>query len=168
MVLVFVLARVAGALTMVEDLRLQKRFGIGVSAAGQLAMMGVEIDVNFSEFLSVGAAVGTGIDYSTSFLKTRYYLSGQWVSPYFAAALARWWSSGTRETSLRPSVLANKFLEPGQNLRQGFDIWIISPSFGVQFMHSTGLSFYAELEYFFKLPSFVNGTYAGMGILWYF
>lgn len=156
------------ATTLVEDLRLRKRFGIGAGVAGQLAMMGVEADVNISENASVGAGAGTGIDYSTSFVKVRSYLSGQWVSPYLAVAVARWWSSGIRALTVRPSVLANKFLEPGQNLNKGFDMWIVSPGFGVQFMHPTGLSFYAELEYLFKVPNFVNGTYAGLGILWYF
>jgi hypothetical protein len=168
MILLCLAASLSHASTSVEDLRLRKRFGIGASGAGQLAMLGVEIDVNLSEEMSLGAGAGTGLDYSTAMVKLRYYLSGQWVSPYFAAALARWWSSGTRETKVRPSVLANKFLDPGQNLTRGFDIWIVSPSFGVQFMHHTGLSFFAELQTLFKIYTLANGTYAGVGLIWYF
>ncbi len=159
---------VALGTTRVEEQRLSKRFGVGASAGGQLAMLGVEMDVNFTESWSIGAGVGTGIDYSTLMLKSKLYISGQWVSPYFGVTLARWWSDGTKESQIGPSVLKNKFLDPGQDLAQGFDILIVSPSFGVQFMHSSGLAFYAELEYLFKLPLLQNGTYAGGGILWYF
>lgn len=152
----------------VEDMRIERRFGFGASAGGQLSMMGIEMDINCSENFSVGAGLGTGVDYSTSMVKAKYYISGQWVSPYLAASLARWWTDGTLENLMRPNVLANKFLDPGQNLRNGFDIMIFSPSFGVQFMHSTGLSFYFELQYLFKLMNFAHGTYAGGGMLWYF
>lgn len=152
----------------VEEMRLERRFGFGACGGGQLSMMGIEMDINLSETMSMGGGFGTGVDYSTAMVKARYYISGQWVSPYLSASLARWWTDGTSERNIRPSVLANKFLTPGQDLSNGFDITLFSPAFGVQFMHHTGLSFYFELEYLFKLVDLANGTYAGMGMLWYF
>src|SRR4051812_49308480 len=65
-----------------EDLKMRKRFGLGMSAAGPLSMVGIEADVNITEDFSVSGGIGTGIDYSTFMVKGRYFLLGEWVSPY--------------------------------------------------------------------------------------
>lgn len=151
-----------------EELKMQKRFGIGVSAAGPLSVMGVEVDVNVSESISVGGGVGTGLDYSTFMIKGRYFLMGEWVSPYAALGFARWWTDGTKQTQLGPSVLVNRFLDAQYDYSKGFDIFMVYPGVGVQFMHPLGVSFFAEIQYLFKLMDFASGTYAGLGMHWYF
>lgn len=153
---------------VLEELRMAKRFGVGFSAAGPLSMLGIEADVNLTPLVSLSAGVGTGIDYSTMMLKTRYFLLGEWVSPYVGLAVSRWWTDGTTEERVSPSVLMNRFLGPGYDLSQGFNLWILSPSVGVQFMHPMGVAFFAELHYLFKMVDLANGTYAGMGVHWYF
>src|SRR5262245_37875586 len=110
--------------TPVEDLKLEKRFGIGLSAAGPLSVMGIEVDFNLTGDASLSWGLGTGLDYSTMMLKARYFLPGAWVSPYFAGGVARWWTDGTKEKNVGPSVLRNKFLPPGTDPSQGFDVWI--------------------------------------------
>jgi hypothetical protein len=157
-----------GSARPLEELRMAKRFGLGISAAGPLSVMGIEIDFNISENFSISGGIGTGLDYSTFMVKGRYFLLGESVSPYIGASIARWFSSGTSAKAVSPSILANKFLEPGTDLTQGFSVWILSPSIGVQFMHQLGFSFFAELQYMFKLVNFANGTYAGLGMHWYF
>lgn len=151
-----------------EDLRMQKRFGIGVGIAGGLSVLGLEVEINLTDSVSLMGGLGTGSDYSTFALKAKYALLGRTVSPYFALGFGRWWSGGTRERNIGPSVLANKFLDPGADLREGFSVFMAYPAFGVQFLHSMGLSFYAEVQYLFKLMSFANGTYAGAGVSWFF
>lgn len=151
-----------------EELKLKKRFGLGFGAGGGLAVLGIEADVNITSDFSISGGIGTGIDYSTFTVKGRYFIPGEWVSPYAAVGFARWWTNGTRETQVGPSVLANKFLEPNQDLSQGFSVFLVYPAVGVQFMHVMGLSIYAELQYLFRLFSFANGTYAGLGAHWYF
>jgi len=151
-----------------EVLKLKKRFGIGISGGGPLSVIGIEADVNLSEELSLSAGLGTGIDYSTLMIKARYFLLGEWVSPYIGGGFAKWWTDGTKEKNVGPSVLANRFLEPGTDPSKGFNVFLIYPSVGVQLMNASGLSFFAEVQYLFRLFSFANGTYAGMGIHWYF
>lgn len=152
----------------VEDLKEKKRFGIGVSGGGLLSMLGVEADINLSPAVSFSLGIGTGLDYNTMMAKLRFFLPGQWVSPYLGVGVGRWWTEGTRETNVGPSLLANQFLGGNTNLSQGFDIWVASPSLGVQFMHPMGIGFFAELQQIFRIPSLANGTYGGMGIHWYF
>ena len=150
-----------------EELKMQKRFGIGVSAGGALSVLGVEMDINLTETVSVSGGLGTGLDYSTFMVKAKYFLLGENVCPYFTAGFARWWTNGTREKTIGPAVLVNKFLEVN-DYSKGFSVWIVYPGVGVQFFHSMGFSVYAELQYLFKLFNFSNGTYAGMGVSWYF
>lgn len=150
-----------------EEFRMQKRFGIGVSAAGPLSLLGIEVDVNFTENFSVSAGIGTALDYSTLMIKGRYFLLGKSVSPYFGAGLARWWSNGTTDGNLSPSILKETFLPADIDLSKGFSVVLAYPCFGVQFMHPMGLSVFAELQYMFKLMTFASGLYAGLGVHWY-
>jgi hypothetical protein len=153
----------------IEELKMTKRFGVGVAAAGGFAMMGIEVDFNITETFSISGGIGTGLDYNTFNVKGRYYLLGKAVSPYIGAGLARWWSPPTDSKNLGPSVLVNKFIDSGTNIAQdGFSAYIIYPCVGVQFMHPLGIEFSLEAEYLFKVASFANGTYAGLGVHWYF
>ena len=152
----------------VDELKMQKRFGIGLSAAGPLAVMGIEADVNFTADFSISGGLGTGLDYSTFMVKGRYFLPGSWVSPYVAAGVARWWTDGTKETSVGPSVLRNKFLDAGYDATNGFDVWILYPALGVQWMLPVGAAFFIEAQYLFRAFTFSSGTYAGAGMHWYF
>ena len=158
----------ASTSTNVEELKMEKRFGLGLSAGGPLAVMGIEADVNITPEWSISTGLGTGIDYSTFTIKNRFYLPGQWVSPYLGLGVARWWSGGTKEKKLSPSVLANRFLGGQTDFTQGFDVWMLYPAAGVQVMTAMGFAFYVEFEYLFRLVSFANGTYAGLGASWFF
>jgi len=151
----------------IEDLKMDKRFGIGVTAAGPLAIMGVEVDINITEQFSMSGGVGTGNDYSTLDIKARYYLPGKSVSPYIGAGLAHWWSSGTKSASPGPGII-QKFLAETPDPSQGFSLFIVYPTLGVQFLHSTGFEVSAEVEYLIKLFDLASGPYAGVGVHWYF
>ena len=115
----------------------------------------------------MSGGLGTGLDYSTFTLKGKYFLLGERVSPYIGGGVARWWTDGTRETNVGPSVLKNKFLS-GNDFSDGFNVWMLYPALGVQYLHPSGVSLYAEILALFKLPSLANGTYAGLGALLYF
>jgi hypothetical protein len=150
-----------------EELKMKKRFGVGVAAAGPLAVLGVELDFSVTEEISINGGLGTGLDYSSLTLKGKYFLLGEKVSPYVGAGIARWWTDGTRETNVGPTILKNKFLS-GSNFTDGFDVWMLYPALGVQYMHPMGISIYAEVQALIKIPTLANGTYAGVGALVYF
>lgn len=158
----------SSASTSLASLKEEKRFGLGLSGGGLLSVMGAEIDVNVTPEVSFSMGLGTGLDYSTFMMKTRLFLPGAWVSPYLMAGVARWWTNGTNEKNVGPSVLRNKFLEGDNDHSDGFNVWLFSPGLGVQFMHPLGFAFFAEVQYLFRLFSLANGTYAGAGMHWYF
>jgi len=164
---VFFLAAAVFGEGSVEDLKMKKRVGLGVAAAGPFSVFGVELDINVTEEFSISGGLGTGLDYSTFVLKGKYFLLGERFSPYVGGGIARWWTDGTSETNVGPSILKNKFLS-GSDYKDGFNIWMLYPTLGIQYLHPTGFAIYAELQALFKLPSLANGTYAGLGALLYF
>ena len=42
-----------------EDLKMEHRFGMGISAGGPLAVLGIEGDVNINSELSISGGLGT-------------------------------------------------------------------------------------------------------------
>lgn len=156
------------ATSNLESTKLAKRFGIGFSAGGPLAVLGIVADVNITPNFSVGMGFGTGLDYNTFMASGRYYLLGEWVSPYVGLAVARWWSDGTNASKVSPTLLADKFLGAGYDYTKGFSVFLLSPSLGVQFMHPMGFAISAEVSYLLRLMDMNNGTYAGLSAHWYF
>lgn len=150
-----------------HDFKQERRFGAGVGVGGPLSALGLEVEFNVTPEVSISGGMGSGMDYSTFAVKGKYYLLGDQVSPYFLVGFARWWTNGTLERNIGPSVLKNIFLE-GRDPRDGFSIWTLYPGIGVQWMHDSGFAIYLEALYLFKVPNFSNGTYAGMGASWFF
>lgn len=156
-----------GKASFLEDFKMERRFGIGLAVGGPYSKMGIETEFNLSPDWSLSGGVGRGENYSSFATKGKYFLLGDQVSPYFLLGLARWWSSGTNSGEISPSVLKNIFLA-GEDTSQGFSVWTVYPGIGVQFVHDTGFSCYFEAHYLFKIPNFSNGTYAGLGMSWFF
>lgn len=158
---------VTGPAASLEDQKMKHRFGIGLAGGGSLAILGLESDINLLPEWSVSVGLGTGIDYSSFSLRTKLYLMGEWVSPYVGAGVARWWSDGTNVTRFSPSMLHNQFLD-GANPSDGFNVWLVYPVAGVQFMTQWGFAVYAEYQYFFRLFTLASASYGGAGFHWYF
>lgn len=156
------------ALSALEILKTKKRFGLGLTAGGGLGIMGIEGDINLVPELSVSIGWGTGIDYSSFHVKARYFILGEWVSPYIGLGFAHWWADGRGDRNVSPSILRNKFLKTVDDPSQGFSIFMGYPCVGVQFMHEYGFSVSAEVLALFKLFGLANGTYAGASFHWYF
>ncbi len=155
-------------MTALESLKMRKRFGLGITAGGGLAIMGLEGDINITPQLAASIGWGTGIDYSSFSIRARYYLLGEWVSPYVGFGFAHWWASANASRDVSPSILRNKFLSPSDDLSQGYNIFMAYPSVGVQFMHHSGFAVSFEVMMLFKLMTLANGTYAGASFHWYF
>ncbi len=155
-------------LTALEILKTKKRFGLGLTGGGGYGIMGLEGDFNLVPEFSVSIGWGTGIDYSSFNVKARYFLLGEWVSPYFGLGFSHWWSDGRGSRDVSPAILRNKFLASVEDPTQGYSIFMAYPCVGVQFMHFSGFSFSAEVMALFKLFNLANGTYAGASAHWYF
>jgi hypothetical protein len=154
--------------TSIEALKMDKRFGIGIGAGGASGVLGLEIDINLDENVSLTGGWGSGIDYSTVSLKGRYFFPGRSVSPYVGGGLARWWADSVASKDLNPGMIARHFLPDDFEPGKGFNLLLLYPVLGMQYVHPMGIEFSAELMYFFKMLNFANNAYAGFGVHWYF
>ncbi len=161
-------SNVKPGMTALEILKTKKRFGLGLSVGGGYGIMGLEGDINVMPELSISIGWGTGIDYSSFNVKARYFLLGEWVSPYLGLGFAHWWSDGKGDRNVAPTLLRNKFLSSVDDPSQGYSIFMGYPCVGVQFLHHSGFSFSAEVMALFKLFGLANGTYASASAHWYF
>lgn len=153
----------------VAELKTTRRFGVGFSAGGPLGVFGIDMDVNLSEFLSLGGGFGTGFDYNSFMFKARYFILGTRVNPYIAFGFARWYSrTGIDDPkSVRPGLLVRNFLK-GEDLSGHFAVNFLFPAIGVQYLHPWGFAVFGELYYFLKLNGIAHASYAGLGFHWYF
>lgn len=152
----------------IEQIREEKRFGIGASVGGALGVFGFEADVNVNDWLSLTGGYGAGIDFSSWTVKARALLPGAWVAPYAALGVGRWWTSGTGEARPGPAFLSAKLLAPDENAAKGFDVVFLYPAVGVQWMLPSAFAFYAEMQGLVRLFSLRHAFYVGGGAHMYF
>jgi len=150
-----------------EDFKMERRFGFGLAVGGPYSQMGIETEFNLNPDWSLAGGVGRGDGYSSFAIRGKYFLLGDQVSPYFLFGFARWRGMGISKEDLSPSVLKNVFLAD-EDPQNGFSVWTAYPGIGVQFIHDTGFSCFFEAHYLFKLPNLASGTYAGLGMSWFF
>lgn len=152
----------------IEQIREERRFGVGASIGGGLGVFGFEADVNINDWLSITGGYGAGIDFSSWTVKARALLPGAWVAPYAAFGVGRWWTSATGESRPGPGLLADRLLGPGEDAANGFDAYLAYPAVGVQWMLPSAFAFYAEMQCLFRLFTLRHAFYLGAGAHMYF
>lgn len=152
----------------IAQIREERRFGVGASLGGGLGVVGFEVDVNINDWLSLTGGYGAGIEFHSWTVKARALLPGAWVAPYAAFGVGRWWAGPTGESRPGPGLLAGRLLAPGEDAAQGFDVVLVYPAVGVQWMLPSAFSFYAEMQCLFRMFSLRNAFYLGAGAHMYF
>jgi hypothetical protein len=156
-----------------SDIKLDHRFGAGLMVAGQAGLMGVSIDLNFNPFFSTTAIIGTGYDFSSLGFKAQYYILGTSVHPYIGAGYAYWWASPgiTNIKNSYPGLIDSSLLSEEQIINafaNGFNLHLIYPTFGVQFIHDSQFSLAGEIMYLFDITDFSGSPYFGISSHYYF
>ncbi|MBK9293604.1 MAG: hypothetical protein IPM57_04040 [Oligoflexia bacterium] len=156
------------------EMRKNRRFGVGLQAAGALGFGGAIMDLNFTPQWSFGAGFGGGEGFQTFKLEGRYVLTGDWLMPYFAFGYANWTSIGKADRISRtnPSYLGEKLLTETEKNEGEYKKHLIYPSFGLQFMQLTGewagFSLLAEFTALIDLGGFVAAPTGTLSALYYF
>lgn len=156
------------------SLREKKRVGIGTSVAGPLGVLGVMLDVNLTARDSFLAGYGTGFSYQAYTFQYKRMLAGEWLLPYMALGLSRWYTTGENKPvgETQPSFLAGQFLSESEKESGEFSEFILYPAFGLQYMQLNGdwvgLSFYAEVDWLVDIDDFEAAPSIGVGALYYF
>jgi hypothetical protein len=161
--------------TSARQMKMKRRVGVGLAAAGQLGLGGALIDLNFTPDNSFVIGFGGGPLYSSYSFQAKYSFSGQAINPYLAFGLAHWASTNGSKSEIgktTPSFLGSRYLNSDEIKSGSFAKTFLIPSAGLQynqlFGSSVGTSLFAEV-FLFMLPENLSPMPTGsLGVLYYF
>jgi len=157
------------------SLRKERRVAVGFSAAGPLGVLGGNLELNFNPRWGVMAGYGTGFSYQTWTLQVKRVLAGEFLLPYLAGGLSRWYTTtpgkGPVSKDLQPGYL-ERFLSDTEKQSGEFTQLLVYPAFGLQYIQLNGdyagLSVFAEVCMLLGLDDFEAAPTATVGMLYYF
>ncbi len=157
------------------DFRRQRKMGFGVSTAGALGLLGINLELAFSPEASLIGGFGTGDIYQSFSFQYKYVLGGHWLSPYVGMGYAKWYTTKANPVAIEttmPNFLATKFLND-EELRTGvFSENLIFPMAGFQYHQLrgpySGIALYAHALMLFDLDDFVSAPTGELGAYYYF
>ncbi|MCH2533216.1 MAG: hypothetical protein MK008_02105 [Bdellovibrionales bacterium] len=164
--------KTASTSTKMRELR---RVGVGLGVSGLYGTTGLGLDLNFTATNTIQTAFGIGERYQTFHIQYKKYVGGESFSPYVGAGYARWYSVGSEKSSYNsstPKFLSEKFLTAEERLSGEFQVNMLFPSVGVQFLKLNGdwagMGLFAELVMLIDIEGLVSAPTGGLGLYYYF
>jgi hypothetical protein len=157
------------------SLRRERKVAVGVSVAGPLAVLGGNLELNFDPQWGIMGGFGTGFSYQTWTFQVKRVLAGEYLLPYLAGGIARWYtttpSNGRISDNVQPSYL-QRFLSDSEKESGQFSKILLYPAFGLQYMQLSGdyagLSVYAEVCLLLNVGDMESAPTGTLGMLYYF
>jgi len=156
-------------------MRADRRVGVGVEAAGQLGMFGVNAELNFALDDSALVGFGGGPQYSSFELGWRHVFNGRAIAPFVGGAFSRWYnnsSTGGSVSSSTPGFLAQNFLNDYERQTGKFALNLLIPSAGLQYNMLNGpyvgTSLYAEVMMLLNVSNLQDVVTGAFGAIYYF
>lgn len=148
--------------------KLDRVFGLGFVSAGAYGVFGAELDFSLLESWTFGFGIGTGMDYSSWGLHSRYLFRKAALTPFVELGYANWnlQKVSQRNNEVMPAHLAKRFF--GSVDSDGGTAHIFYPGIGLNYMLDSGLSLAAQAQYMIHLKDFSGGLTASAGIYYYF
>lgn len=153
--------------------KLDRVFGLGFVSAGAYGVFGAELDFSLLDEWTFGFGVGTGMNYSSWGLHSRYLLrKSAAFTPFVELGYANWRLDkiSSRRGEVLPAHLAERFFSKNKSgrLDQGDTAHIVYPGFGVSYMLASGLSLVGQAQYMIHLGDFSGGLTGSAGVYYYF
>ncbi len=157
-----------------SEMRTQRRAGVGLVAGGVTAMIGVNLEVNFTEHFGVHGGFGTSDDFQSFFIGAKQIFGGESLMPYASYGYARWFATG-RESAMSnstPEFFAKKFLSDDERARGIFSENLAFGGFGLQYVQLdgdwAGASVYIEALLLMDIDDIIVLPTLGTGLIYYF
>jgi hypothetical protein len=149
----------------------ERVFGMGFMSAGAYGVFGAEVDFALLEEWTFGFGVGTGMDFSSWGVHSRYVMRKAALSPFVELGYANWrlGKVSERTSDALPSYLARRFFEP----KEGGGVTsstahILYPGIGVSYMFPSGMTLVGQAQYMVQLRDFSGGLTGSAGLYYYF
>lgn len=157
------------------DFRKKRKFGVGISTAGALGLLGAGLEIVFTPESSFMGGFGLGDSYQTFALQYKHAIGGRWFVPYVGGGYARWYTAGDKQGEINnttPGFLADRFLSDEEKRTGEFAENLIYPMAGVQYYQLrgnwAGTSLYAQLVMLIDIDDFVSAPTGEFGLFYYF
>lgn len=157
------------------DFRKKRRFGVGISTAGALGLIGAGLEIVFTPESSFMGGFGLGDNYQTFALQFKHAIGGRWFVPYVGGGYARWYTAGDKQGEVKnstPGFLADRFLSDEERQTGEFAENLIYPMAGVQYYQLrggwAGTSLYAQIVMLFDIDDFISAPTGEFGLYYYF
>ncbi|GIL17099.1 MAG: hypothetical protein BroJett040_08500 [Oligoflexia bacterium] len=156
-------------------MRAKRRVGVGFSAAGQMGMAGVMIELNYAVDDAAVVGFGGGPRYNSLSMQWKHVFGGKTIAPYTTLGYSRWYNSSNDKKSFQtstPNILASKFLTEDEKKTGRFGKDIFTPSAGLQYNHLqgqyAGLSLFAEIVLLVNIGDWEQSPTGSVGSIYYF
>lgn len=166
----------AGRFAKSEGLEMRKirRVAVGASYGGNLGRFGANLELNFNPEVGFLVGYGGGDGYQAMTFQLKKYLAGDAFLPFISGGYARWFGRESDEGlgASNPNFIAEKFLSASERASGEFELDILYPSVGIQYVNLdgeyAGLSLYAEVLLLFEVSEFQSAPTAAAGMMYYF
>lgn len=153
-------------------MRENRKVGAGVSAGGNLGLVGMNVEFNFEDENGVIIGFGSGAGYNSFQLAWKHAFEGPYLAPYIMAGYSRWYNSYGGAGAHQSSDILNRVLTTREKQEGRFGTDFINASVGVQYNQLSGdlagVSFYGELIGMTELKRGVVLPNGAVGVLYYF
>lgn len=160
--------RYASTLKMREN----RKVGAGISAGGNLGLVGLNVEFNFEDENGVLIGFGSGTGYNSFQLAWKHAFEGPYLAPYVMAGYSRWYNSYGGSGAHQSSDILNRVLTTQEKQEGRFGTDFINASVGVQYNQLSGdlagVSFYGELIGMTEFKRGVIVPNGAVGLLYYF
>lgn len=145
-------------------------FGMGLVGAGAYGIFGGELRLGFGNEWEMGAGIGTGLNYSTWAVNSRFYFFDGEINPFAEFGYANWTlrrlsSNGEKP---KPHFIASRFFEDKGTYRLGATRNLLYPGIGVLYQNPSGIAFLFQLQYFINIKNTNGALYGSLGAFYYF
>lgn len=158
-----------------RELRLVRRVGVGLEAAGDLGLGGALIAINFNDTNGLVLGAGGAPKFESFALSYKHVLGSGSILPYAAVGYARWATAGAQGPigdQATPGFLANHLLSENQRRTGNFAIDLMIPKLGLEWVQSSGpwagSSVALELMDIFSASTFDSAVTGALDFIYYF
>ncbi len=146
-------------------------FGVGLVGAGAYGVFGAEVDFTLNRDWSFGMGLGTGMNYSSWGMHSRYFLQQGSLNTFFQFGYANWFLGRTssRNEDILPNYLANRFFKSENGVfDESQGAHLVYPGMGVLFQYESGLATTLMVQYLINARDFSGALFGSAGFFYYF
>jgi hypothetical protein len=156
-----------------NELRFQRKIGLGGQLLGSSGAVGAIIDMNFHPRWGLNIGYGQAADFQSFQVEYKHILYGERILSYGVLGVTRWFGENDDSIeSTNPGFLAEKLMSAKDRREGEINENLMYPGVGVQYINTsgawTGFSLFGQVILLIDIQDFVFVPTLGIGSIYYF